>query len=181
MKLRAEFLLIACLVPALSSCGVAIRYGSFSPPGLEIASGVTFAWDDATDTNTGDPRLAGNRFFEERLHEAVEYQLSLRGVRYSATSPTFVVHHHLTLVDHEMAQEVIDASGYKTTEITTSEQGMVVVHLEDAKTGSYAWLGWAQADIDSALRGPEEMRKWVYELTLNMFKSWPLPARVVQQ
>lgn len=180
MKVRMMSLLAGCLVLILSSCGMAMRYGSYAPPGAEIV-GRTFAWDQKTDTNTGDPRLWGNRFFEERLHEAIEWQLSLRGIHYDESSPDFFVHHHLSLEDHEMAQEVVDASGYTTTELYLSEQGTVVVHLEDAKTKKYVWLGWAQADIAQALAGPEEMRKWVYDMAGQIFKGWPVPARVAQR
>jgi hypothetical protein len=157
-----------------------IRYGTLAPPAQDALAGGTFAWNQEDDRVAGDPRLSHNRFFEDRLHEAIEWQLSLRGLRLvdSDASPDLLVHHHLSLDDHEFAQELIDESGYKTTEILSYEQGMVVVHLTNAKTKKNVWLGWAQADIDVALRSPENMRKWVYGITAKLFEDWPEIQRI---
>jgi hypothetical protein len=135
--------------------------------------GSSFAWNQPADRVAGDPRLQHNRFFEDRLHEAIEWQLSLRGLRLVDSSPDLLVHHHLSLEDHELAQEAVDESGYRTTEVYTYEQGTVVVHLTDARTKRSVWLGWAQADIDVALRSPENMRRWVYDVAAQMFVNWP--------
>ena len=89
------------------------------------------------------------------------------------------MHHHLTLVDHELAKEVIDESGYTTTEIYTYEEGTVVVHIEDAKTEEIFWLGWAQADVEQAIGSPENMRTWVYTIVGKMFEVWPVPERLL--
>jgi hypothetical protein len=87
------------------------------------------------------------------------------------------VHHHLSLEDHEWVQERSDPSGESTSEVYTSEQGTVVVHLVDAKSGETVWLSWGQADIEVALRSPENMRRWVYELTAKIFQRWPMLER----
>jgi hypothetical protein len=76
-----------------------------------------------------------------------------------------------------LAQEVIDESGYPTTEVYAYEQGTVVVHLVDAGTGRDVWVGWAQANVEAALTGPEAMRAWVYEIVGRMFGDWPVPDR----
>jgi hypothetical protein len=154
---------------------MSMRYGHLAPPAQGAFAGSTFAWNQEDDRVAGDPRLLHNRFFEDRLHEAIEWQLALRGLRLvdRSASPDLLVHHHLSLDDHELAQEVIDESGYTRTEIMSYEQGMVVVHLTEASTKKNLWLAWAQADIDIALRSPENMRKWVYDVTAQLFKDWP--------
>jgi hypothetical protein len=173
MRARSMLLLTAGLLPAVCSCGMAIQYGSYAPPSEDVLFGTSFAWNQQEDRVAGDPRLLHNRFFENRLHEAIEWQLSLRGLRLVDSSPDILVHHHLSLEDHELAREVTDQSGYRSTEVITYEQGTVVVHLTDARTKRHVWLAWAQADIDTALRSPENMRKWVYDITAQMFAEWP--------
>jgi hypothetical protein len=173
MSARLMLLLTAGLVPALTSCGAAIRYGSYAPPAEDVLVGTTFAWNQQEDRVAGDPRLVNNRFFEDRLHEAIEWQLALRGLRLVDSSPDLLVHHHLSLEDHELSQEVIDESGYRSTEVFTYEQGTVVVHLTEAKTQRHVWLAWAQSDIEVALRSPENMRRWVYDIAAQIFEDWP--------
>ena len=161
----------------LVSCGGAIRSGANPSPGVDVDRGSTFSWAQQEDRVVGDPRLEHNRFFEDRLHEAIEWEMSLRGIRLESSSPDFSVHHHLSLADHEMLVEVIDESGYPGTTSYTYEEGSVVVHIEDAKTGESLWIGWAQANVETALHSPDNMRSWVYDLVGSMFKSWPVPAR----
>jgi hypothetical protein len=179
MKARSLVLLTAGLVPALTACGVAIRYGTYVSRDAELRNALTFAWNQEEDHAIGDPRLQGNRFFEDRLHEAIEWELSLRGIHLDESEPDLLVHHHLALEDHEFAAEVIDDAGYKSTEVYTYEAGNVVVHLVDAKTKRAVWIGWAQADIEIALRSPGNMREWVYRLVDTMFSSWPEATRAL--
>lgn len=161
----------------LSACGVPIVAGSHFARDLTGTRGATFAWDQSGDLVLGDPRLEGNSFFEDRLHEAVEWHLALRGIRLARSSPTFVAHHHLTLTEHEYVEEVMDDAGIPWTQSYTYEQGSVAVHLVDAATGETVWLAWAQADIRPALAGPDQMQAWVYGLVNEMFRRWPIPSR----
>jgi hypothetical protein len=169
--------LAVCLIPALAACGVPIRTGTYSPPGSQAAPGTTFAWNEQRDRVVGDPRLENNQFFEDRLHEAIEWELALRGIRHDESSPDLMVHHHLTLQDHELVQEMIDEAGYSAPEVYEYEGGTVVVHVVDARTNADIWLGWAEASIEVAVTGPDAMRAWVYDLVRAMFERWPVPQR----
>jgi hypothetical protein len=173
-----SLLSLTLMLVTLSACGVVIRHGAFVAEDADLRSGITFAWNQVEDRAVGDPRLEGNRFFEERLHEAIEWQLSLRGIHYDESSPDLLAHHHLSLADHELARPVTDDSGRSETEVYTYEQGTVVVHLVDVRTKRDVWIAWAEADIEMALRGPDNMRGWVYDLVGQMFEEWPVLARV---
>ncbi len=179
LRVSASLLAVGAVL-ALASCGVPIRSGGYFTPGLGVDGYTTFAWNQEADRTVGDPRLDNNRFFEDRLHEAIEWELSLRGIRQGEGSPDLLVHHHLSLADHELVEEVIDESGYSRTEVFAYEQGTVVVHLVDARTGQDFWLGWAQANVEPALAGPQNMERWVYDLVGEMFEDWPVPQRVGQ-
>jgi hypothetical protein len=162
----------------LSGCGVSITAGSHMPSPIDVGDGPTFAWNQGSDRVGGDPRLEGNQFFEESLHEAVAWHLALRGIREASASPTYLIHHHLTLAEHAYVEEVMNDAGVSRTETVSYEEGSVTVHIVDAATGGTVWLGWAQADVEPALHGPEEMRRWVYDLVGSMFRKWPVPQNV---
>jgi hypothetical protein len=167
----------------MASCATPVTSGSyfdptaFFSPDRDGGQGVTFAWDQ--ETVIGDPRLANNEFFEERLHEAVEWELSLRGFRRDDLFPRLLLHHHLTLADHEL---VLEGPNDPTAESLgpvsyVFEEGTVVVHLADLETGDDLWLGWAAANVEPALEGPDQMRTLVYRVVGEMFKDWPIPDR----
>lgn len=180
MRVPITFLLAGGLALAVASCGVPIQSAGSFAQGASIDRYTTFAWNQEADLAIGDPRLENNRIFEDRLHDAIEWELSLRGIRQSESSPDILVHHHLTLADHEMVEDVFYEEGYSETEVFTYEAGTVVVHLVDAETRGNVWLGWAQANIESALAGPESMQTWVYDVVREMFEDWPVPDRAGQ-
>jgi hypothetical protein len=175
MNERMRSLLLITLLPGFASCGAA-QYGATPPPAPAGGSGLTFAWHQAGDRVLGDARLEGNSFFEECLHEAVAWELSMRGIRYDESSPTLLVHHHLRLADHELVSEMVDEAGNRITEVYTYDEGGVVVHIHYPDDRNF-WIGWANADIAPAIVGPEGMRKWVYKMVHDMFKTWPIPER----
>jgi hypothetical protein len=177
MKASRRFLLTAGFALAATACGVPIQSGAHFGRAWSPRPELTFAWDDEADHTQGDPRLQNNRFFHARLHEAVEFELAMRGIRYDATNPDILIHHHLSLADHAMEREVVDEAGVTTTQEETYEGGSVVVHLEDARTGNDLWVGWAHANIEPALVNPNSMRNWVYGLVGQMFKDWPTTSR----
>lgn len=175
MRATILFLLAAVPVFAAASCGVPIRGGGYFEEDLDVSRYSTFAWDEERDTEIGDPRLEDNPFFEERLHQAVERELSRRGMRHDESSPALLVHHHLSVEDHVMVSEAVDESGYTTEEVYQYEEGTILVHLMDAETEENIWLGWAQSNIEPALGRPERMREWVDDLVARMFEEWPVP------
>lgn len=178
IRVPITLLFTGVLALTVAACGVPIQSAGDFAQGASIDPYTTFGWNQEADLAIGDPRLENNRVFEDRLHEAIEWELSLRGLRESETSPDLLVHHHLTLADHEMVEEVIDEYGYTQTEVYAYEEGTVVVHIIDARTRANVWLGWAQANVEPALRSPENMQTWVYDIVGEMFESWPVLTRV---
>jgi len=180
MRRVAPVLLGAVAVGLLTACGLPVRTGMHFAREIDPSQAPTFAWDQSADRVAGDPRLEGNRFFEERLHEAVEWQLALRGIHPAESAPTLLVHHHLSLADHELEEETRDAADRRVSEPETYEMGTIVVHLSDAASGETVWIGWAQAEIEPALTGPEGMRRWVYDVVGEMFRRWPTLERAAR-
>jgi len=169
----------AMIATTLSGCGVPIRSAAHFVSGVEPPGRVTFAWNDEADHTQGDIRLEDNAFLHARLHEAVEWELNLRGIRYDESDPDLLIHHHFSLADHEMEQAFEDEAGERTSQTYVYEGGSIVLHLTDAGSGGDVWVAWAEANVEAALTGPEAMRKWVYELVGEMFEGWALPARTL--
>ena len=174
---RRGWALVAAVVPLLAGCGVPIESmahftGEWTPAGR-----TTFAWNDEADITRGDTRLEDNAFFHARLHEAVEWELNLRGIRYSEEQPALLIHHHLSLADHEMEHEVTDESGGRAIETEVYEGGAVVLHIVDAESGEDLWVAWAQANVESAFASPAAMHSWVQKMVGKMFEDWPMSPR----
>lgn len=176
MKAYGGFLLLVGMT-ALSACGVPIQSGAHFSDSWAPDRQTTFAWRDESDRTMGDSRLAGNRFFHRKLHEAVEWQLALRGIRYDETDADLVIHHHLSLSDHVYEAEVVDDSGATVTETEVYEGGSLVLHIVDAHTGDDVWVAWGQANVEPAFHSPASMERWVYDLVGDMFSEWPLNER----
>jgi hypothetical protein len=180
MMIRRLVKFLPATVLVLAACGVPIQSGAHFSSGWQPAR-ATFAWNDEADHTQGDVRLEDNAFFHARLHEAVEWELNLRGIRYSEANPGLLIHHHFSLADHELEREVIDEAGIRETEVEVYEGGSVVVHIVDARSGDDLWVAWAQANIEPALASPDAMRGWVYGLVGEMFERWNVPERAVQE
>jgi hypothetical protein len=166
---------------AATGCGVPIQSGSHFASGWRPSPRATFAWNDEADHTQGDVRLQDNAFFHARLHEAVEWELNLRGIRQTDSNAALLIHHHLSLANHELEREIVDESGNRRSETETYEGGSVVLHIVDVRTGEDRWVAWGQANIEPALTSPGAMRSWVYALVGEMFGNWPVPARTVEE
>lgn len=176
-----RWVMTAGIAATLAGCGVAFESGAHFANDREPPGRATFAWDDESDRTQGDVRLQDNAFFHARLHEAVEWELNLRGIRQSESDPTYLIHHHFSLADHSMEREVIDEAGYRSTESFVYEGGSVVLHVVDARTHADVWVAWAQGNVEPALVSPDIMRDWVYDLVGAMFKGWPVPTRAASE
>lgn len=173
--------LVAGTALVVAACGVPIQSGAHFANRWAPSERTTFAWNDEADHTQGDQRLEDNAFFHARLHEAVEWELNLRGIRQSDSNADLLIHHHLSLADHELEREVVDEQGVRRAETEIYEGGSVVLHIVDARTGDDRWVAWAQANIEPALTSPGAMRSWVYDLVGEMFDAWALPARSVEE
>jgi hypothetical protein len=172
---------IACLATAVAGCGHGFSAGADFPPGTTFAPNATFAWDADAIRRGGDARLENNPFFEEQLFTAVEAELASRGIVETGTDPDLLIHYHLSVEDHVEIYQADPRSGYPEprpdappgTEVVQYEEGIFVLHVEDADTGNDLWIGWAQGDIGSALESADAMGEWVRGAVAAMFELFP--------
>ena len=173
----SRLLIIAAVTSMATACAVPITSRSGFASGWGPERRATFAWRDDSDRVVGDRRLAGNEFFHQKLHEAVAWELSLRGFRYSENNPDLLIHHHLSLEDHELENEVVDEMGVEYTDTYIYENGSLVLHIVDTRSGEDVWLAWGSANVEPAFNSPDAMRSWVYRLVGEMFDDWPVAPR----
>lgn len=174
--------LVAAL--AAGACGTALRAGATAAPDTDFTRYATFAWDDADDFPTGDPRLDNNALFVHRLHLAIEAQLAARGIRRVEEDPDLVVHHHLAVRDRVEVFEVDRRRGYEDpsghgpgTGVYQYEEGTFLVDIADAETLTMVWRGWAQTDIEAGLSDPQRLVELTDAAVARMFESFPRPVQ----
>ena len=117
---------------------------------------------------------------EARLYEAIERELSNKGIRRDENAPELLVHYHLSVQDHIEVYEADPTSGYPATEfgpgtnVVQYEEGTFIIHFVDASTGEDLWVGWARGNIGPAMRSSSEMRVWVDDAVRKMFVEFPV-------
>ncbi len=174
-------LLVAGVSLNIAACGITTRAGADYDRDAAFRPYGTYSWDDPPEGPIGNPLLEGNPFFEARLYEAVERQLSVRGIRHAGSAAALRVHHHISVQDHIEVFEAADASASSDfgsgTQVVQYEEDIFLVDVADASTGETIWLGWARGEIGRALTDPERMREWVEEAITLMFDDFPISGR----
>lgn len=163
-------------------CGVPIRAGADFRLGREFGQYTSFAWDEPEEHPTGDPRLDNSPFFQQRVHSAVQWEFTTRGIRLigegdndvetGGPARTLAVHHHTSVQDHVEAYEA--DPDVDEAQVTVYQEATFIVGLVDAETGELVWSGWARVDVDKALSDPEVMRRQVDAAVTEMFESFPV-------
>jgi hypothetical protein len=110
-----------------------MRVHSYADRGADFSRYRSYAWAPADGVSTGDPRLDNNRFFSQRVEEAVDMQLAARGFeRASAATADLLVRVHARMVQRD-------------------EVGTLLVDLTDRRTNTLAWRGWADDAFDAVI------------------------------
>ena len=120
----------AAVVAALALTGCApLRVDSYLERDVDFTRYHSYAWVERTAFSTGDPRLDNNRFFSQRIEDAVDMQMAARGfekVRPHVADLVIQIH---ARVDHR--RQVDDTIG------------TLFVDVIDTRTNRLAWRGWA--------------------------------------
>lgn len=172
-----------------TACAVPMRAGGHAQPGHDLAEYVSFVWDEPQERPTGDPRLDGNPLFQQRVHAAIDWELSIRGIEPFSTGPdpelgrsamALAVHHHTSLQDHEAVYPADLGPGVVPDDaearVIRYQEATFIVGLVDAQTRELVWSAWATLDFDKALASPAMMQAQVDAAVAAMFESFPVPV-----
>jgi hypothetical protein len=159
---RATLIAVAALT--LAGCAT-LRVGSHADGGLVWSKYKTFDWGPADALPAGDPRLDKDPHFQDRVEGAIEKAMVAHGFDLAARSepPDLLIHYHASILER------LDADQIRYT------AGTLVVDIVDASTNVLLWRGWAQGNIESALRNGDRMRRRIDEGVGRMFETLPQP------
>lgn len=176
-------MMAASAAVVVAGCATTVRAGADFDPGVDFSRYRTFTWDETDETDwpaMDDPRLQSNPFFNQRMHAAILWELSTRGIRESKESTGLTVHHHFTVRDRMEVFEADRDTGFieteygDGTEVVQYEEGTFLVDIADAGTRKILWRGWAQMDVGAALRDREVMRQRIDQALSKMFERFPI-------
>ena len=91
----------------LNGCAT-VRVNSYLERGVDFRAYRTYAWGQADAFSTGDPRLDNNRFFIERVENAVDRQLASRGFEKRESGAADVLIHMHARLDQRIESDAID-------------------------------------------------------------------------
>jgi hypothetical protein len=174
VRLAAAFTLLVA-----SGCAAAIETGSFVDHDVDFTRYRSYKWAPASQ-QTGDPRLARNPIFQDRLQGEIDRQLQSRGLRGPVNRADLLVRlrsavqprAHVTTAPAMYGNCATDC----TDRIREYESATLVVDLVDARTRQIVWRGWAQDDLRAVAGDPDRMARTVRSAVTGMMEG--LPATV---
>ena len=157
---RATLIAVAALT--LAGCAT-LRVSSHTDRGLVWSKYKTFDWGPADPLPASDPRLEKDPDFHDRVAGAIEKAMATHGFEMSARSeePDLLIHYHANIT----ARLDTDRNRY--------QDDTLVVDIVDAASNVLLWRGWAQGDIEGALRNSGRMRRRIDEGVGRMFETLP--------
>jgi hypothetical protein len=149
----------ASFVAALAVAGCAtLRVNSYLERNADFTRYRSYARVERTTSSTGDPRLDNNRFFSQRVEDAVDMQLTARGfakVRPDAADLLIQIH---ARVDHR--RQLDDTS-------------TLFIDFIDTRTNTLAWRGWADGSFDGVIDDQHWMEKVIDEAVAKILARLP--------
>jgi hypothetical protein len=146
---------LAVIVAATVGCApLAVNWYRVS--GFDARHYRTYAWEPTSPQPTGDPRLDGNRFFDERVRSAVDSQLMARGFEpRTDTRADLLVRYHATVTQKlEVVPPDPDTSTQPPSgagKVEVFDAGTLVIDFIDARSNVLVWRGWAEAILDGTI------------------------------
>src|SRR5688572_13688894 len=167
---------VSIAVLAIAGCAT-LRVNSYADRGADFARYQTYAWAERGAFSTGDPRLDNNRFFSQRVEEAVDMQLAARGLeKTSAGAADLLIHIHARL-DQRIDTAEFDPIDGRCTEDDCRpkvyDAGTLMVDLTDRRTNRLAWRGWAESSFDGVVDNQEWMEATIDKAVARILARLP--------
>ena len=168
----------AAAVVALALTGCApLRVNSYLERGADFTRYHSFASVERTSFSTGDPRLDNNRFFSQRVEEAIDLQLSARGFEKTSRGDADLLIHIHASVDQRLESAALDRiDGHCIDNDCRSrvyDTGTLLVDMIDRRTNRLAWRGWAEGSLDGVIDDQRWMETVIDETVAKIFARLP--------
>jgi hypothetical protein len=174
---RIEGLAAAALFAvALISCAP-VRINSYVSRGADLQQYRTYAWVRADALSTGDPRLDNNRFFSERVEQAVDQQLASRGLEKREPGTADVLIRMYVHLDQRIESDAIDGE-FARCDISDCrpfvyDAGTLLLDVIDTRTNQLAWRGWAEGGFDRAIDDQDWMEARTDDAVAKILARFP--------
>jgi len=165
----------ATLVAATLAGCAPLHVYSFTERGADVSRYRTYDWAVVPPEATGDPRLDSNRFFDDRIHDAVEKALATRGFeKADAAEAQLLLHYHVSMTQEiDLGPADPNYGVCDTCRPTVYDAGTLLIDLMDSRTDKLVWRGWAEGGFDNAIDNQELMEARVDEAVRRIFERLP--------
>lgn len=151
---------LSLVVLALSGCAT-LRVNSYLERDAQFSRYRSYAWAERVEFVTGDPRLDNNRFFSQRMEQAVDMELAARGFEKTTPAAADVLLHLHARLDQRIDAATVDPIDGRCVgdkcRPEVYEAGTLMVDFMDRRTNRLAWRGWAERSFDGVVDDQEWM------------------------
>lgn len=170
--------LAAAATAALILAGCAtLRVNSYAERGADFTRYRSYAWAERPASSTGDPRLDNNRFFSQRVEDAVNMQLAARGFEQASAGTADVIVHIHARVDQRLETGMFERiDGHCAAEKCQPEvydAGTLMIDVVDGRTKQLAWRGWAEGSLDGVIDDQRRMEAKIDEAVAKIVARFP--------
>ena len=174
--LRVRWPIVLFLVTAFYSCAtpqISLDYDS----SVDFSRYKTFGWLKASQEKSGETWL-DNSLIDERVREAVEKNLASKGYKkVPGDSVDFYVVYHLSMGKMFDTQPVrghisIGGIGITSRGATGQEEGLLLIKVNDAKTGETVWRGLSACGVKEQLT-PEQTTETINKAVEKILAQFP--------
>jgi hypothetical protein len=180
---------LAVVALPVAACAAPIHVHSYTERGATLNRYHTYRFGPEDTTSTGDARLDGNPFFNERVRSAIDQQLSQRGLEKTRGGRADVlIHYHASVsqrVDLATSEpwdcERPTPTGGQPPPSTNCgpyvyDQGTLVIDFVDGRTQKVVWRGWAEGSIDGVLNDQKWMEERIDQSVKRILAQFPHAA-----
>jgi hypothetical protein len=188
---RTIVIVMAALVAGCSTIETSYDFD----PKAKFTGLKTYKWLDKPQKLTGDPRIDGNTILANRIHEAVDTELSARGFRKVSSDPDFLVAYHVSLDKRRSVQTLNSYYGYgpgwgygygasyrpgywggaPETYVYEYEEGTLILDIVNPENKELIWRGSAQDEVNFKST-PEKDQTQLNEAVQQMLEKFPPPG-----
>lgn len=142
-------------------------------PNADFTKYRTYAWKGAAPAS--ETPANNNTLVDERVHNAVNGQLAMKGMSEDPQNPDFFV----TFFVGQRERTEIDTFGYASAPrwragwgdvmVRNHREGTLVIDIIDAKTGRLAWRAYCTDTVTD----PKHLEKQINKAVEKAFKKYP--------
>src|SRR5215204_970596 len=167
---------VAVATLMLAGCAT-LRVNSYLERGADFRRYESYAWAERGAFATGDPRLDDNRFFSQRVEEAVDIQLAAHGFEKTSVGAADVLVHVHVRVDQRIDTAAFSRNDQRCTvegcRSEVYETGTLMIDVIDRRTDRLAWRGWSERSFDGVIENQAWMDATIDKAVAGILSQLP--------